>query len=432
MDPEEGNHENFLVSMSKIGKSDGRFRLQHKNDETQVLNQPLSELMGQNVTIENLLTSVGDKQTSKNDGKNGSKTKLQKDFKKSYDKAVGKHQNLRLPAPASTVQEAKMNRSATRKKFSEQMNKWDAAVHSRRAASSISFPLQKADMSLKSADDQSQSFKPKTPLEEEVHLLLYGKTGKDKSPGAANTGLSLRETREKLNELAKVRAHVAYQQVKLKRQNKIKSRKYRRQLRKEKKKELEQMQNNATDSKEEAELDRVTERATLKHSKSSKGLHFVAKHADKTIKNQVLGAKDKKRKELLQKEKPNSEDSSAEDISDHEQSDNEYTTLNIMQNGDNPWTNNEDQLLHLIKDNHELRKKEQEAQKNVDPNAFLQINVKGQDLSASNSNMGDADLSEEEDILSGARNKIYEAFAEDEDILRDFKKEAREKQEAKK
>ena len=58
MDPEECNHENFLVSMSKIGKSDGRFRLQHKNDETQVLNQPLSELMGENVTIENLLLSV--------------------------------------------------------------------------------------------------------------------------------------------------------------------------------------------------------------------------------------------------------------------------------------------------------------------------------------------------------------------------------------
>jgi U3 small nucleolar RNA-associated protein 14 len=202
-------------------------------------------------------------------------------------------------------------------------------------------------------------------------------------------------------------------------------------LRKEKKKELEQMQNITHDSEEQADLDRVTERATLKHSKSSKSLHFMSKHADNTVKNLVLGAKDKKRKELLQKGKPNSEDSSAEDNSEHEQSDNEYTSLNVGQNSDNPWTNNEDQLLHLIKDNHEIKKKEQEAQKNVDPNAFLQINMKGQDLSAGNINMEDANLSEDEDILSGARNKIYEAFAEDEDILRDFKKEAREKQEAK-
>ena len=102
-----GNHENFLVSMSKIGKSDGRFRLQHKNDETQVLSQPLSELMGQNVTIENLLTAAGDRPTAENAGKSTSKTQLGKDFKKSYDKSVGKHQNLRLAAPASTVQEGK-------------------------------------------------------------------------------------------------------------------------------------------------------------------------------------------------------------------------------------------------------------------------------------------------------------------------------------
>ena len=73
---------------------------------------------------------------------------------------------------------AKLNRSATRKQFSEQMNKWDAAVHSRRAAASISYPLQKADMSLKTAKDQSRNFKPKTPLEEEVHMLLYGESGK--------------------------------------------------------------------------------------------------------------------------------------------------------------------------------------------------------------------------------------------------------------
>ena len=73
---------------------------------------------------------------------------------------------------------AKLNRSATREKFSEQMNKWDAAVHSRRAASSVSYPLQKADMSLKTANDQSQNFKPKTPLEAEVHMLLYGESGK--------------------------------------------------------------------------------------------------------------------------------------------------------------------------------------------------------------------------------------------------------------
>ena len=109
MEPGEGrNHENFLVSMSKIGKSDGRFRLQHKNDETQVLNQPLSELMGQNVTVENLLTPVEDRTTVDSDSKATHKSQLSKDFKKSYDKSVVKNKNLRLAAPASSIQEGKL------------------------------------------------------------------------------------------------------------------------------------------------------------------------------------------------------------------------------------------------------------------------------------------------------------------------------------
>ena len=112
MEPEEEatNHDDFLVSMAKIGKSDGRFRLQHKNDETQVLNQPLSELMGQNVTVENLLTAAAEQSNTKNEGKTiekTSNTQLGKDFKKSYEKSVRKHKNLRLAAPASTVQEGK-------------------------------------------------------------------------------------------------------------------------------------------------------------------------------------------------------------------------------------------------------------------------------------------------------------------------------------
>ena len=106
IEPEDvGNHENFLVSMSKIGKSDGRFRLQHKNDETQVLKQPLAELMGQSVTVENLLSFVGDKSKGKKDGKESNNDQIRQEFKKSYEKSVGKHKDLRLAAPASTVEE---------------------------------------------------------------------------------------------------------------------------------------------------------------------------------------------------------------------------------------------------------------------------------------------------------------------------------------
>ena len=249
-----------------------------------------------------------------------------------------------------------------------------------------------------------------------------------------SNGLSLRETREKLNELAQMRAHVAYQQAKLKRQNKIKSRKYRRQLRKEKKKEMQQMDQEEC-SNEVSEMERITERATLKHSKSSKGLHFVAKHADKTYKNQVLATKDKIRKELLSKGKPGGDADegsvSGEDSQCGNSDDEAAKIVSSSKDSDNPWNvNNEDQLLKLIKDNAEVRKTEQkEMEKNVDPNAFIQVNVKGPNFGAGDS-IGNGNSSEEEDILAGARSKIHEAFAADDDIMRDFKKEAKEKQEA--
>ena len=105
MDHEEEaeNHDDFLVSMAKIGKSDGRFRLQHKNDETQVLNQPLSELMGQDVTVEILLTAAEERPSIENEGKTIDKTnntQLGKDFKKSYEKEkVGKKNRM----PVSTT-----------------------------------------------------------------------------------------------------------------------------------------------------------------------------------------------------------------------------------------------------------------------------------------------------------------------------------------
>ena len=121
-------------------------------------------------------------------------------------------------------------------------------------------------------------------------------------------------------------------------------------MRKEKKKELEQLQKNDKELPEDNELDRITERATLKHSKSSKNLHFVAKHADNTVKNQVLAAKDKKRRQLIEKAKPNSEhSSSAGEDSEHDPQDNDETNYNLPKDPNNPWTNNEDQLLKRLK-----------------------------------------------------------------------------------
>ena len=392
---DDSKHQDFLVSMSNVLENDSRFKLIHGNDDRPILDQPLADILGENVTVESLFKSKSD-------------------FKTSYDKTVKKNKGLRLQAPPSTVQEAKISRSATHKVFTKQMSKWDAAVHSRRAAESVSFPLQKPDMGLKSAKDQTVNFKNQTPLEQEVAKLLYGsKAQAEDAQLKDNTvGLSIREMREKLSDLARIRAHEQYQQAKLKRQNKIKSKKYRRQLRKEKRKELEAM----GVSKEDSDLQRITERASLKHTKASKNLHFIAKHSDKTIKNQVLAEKDRKKQELKAKEDVTDDDDEEED-SDAEQVEPLPPTVE----------EHEAKLLELVQANAE-KKKEDAAKKNVNPNDFLQVHVKN------GANFADGDASsddEVDEILAESRNKITEAFANDEDILRDFKQEAKEKAEAK-
>ena len=80
---------------------------------------------------------LGDSTTSKD---------VAKTLRSSYQATIGKNKGLRLEAPASSVQEAKIGRLATHKKFTQQMTKWDAAVHSRRAATQVSYPLVKPDL----------------------------------------------------------------------------------------------------------------------------------------------------------------------------------------------------------------------------------------------------------------------------------------------
>jgi len=454
---EEGNrHRDFLVSMTSLssgrdgGKSsmeggdgsstDARFKLSHGNDDCPITEgQALSDLLGEDVTIDSLLKTAkeaaGDSTISKD---------VAKTLRSSYQATIGKNKGLRLEAPASSVQEAKIGRLATHKKFTQQMTKWDAAVHSRRAATQVSYPLVKPDLSLKGAKDSAIAFKNQTPLEIEVAKLLYGsKVNQQTTDESGNSvGLSVREMREKLNDLAKIRAHEAYQQTKLKRQNKIKSKKYRRQLRKERKKELEAKEGATDDKKEEADLARAKERASLKHTKASKSLHFVAKHKDNSgVKNQILAEKDRKKRELKARENPSSseEEEGEAEAGGADSGDEVQVNLNGDQivgaaptSGSVEEAAREAKLLEMVQANAEKKKAEAAAvaQKNLNPNDFMQVNVKSQ-------NFADADSSDEGDDFEGeegvtdSRTKIAEAFANDDDILRDFKKEAQEKAKAK-
>lgn len=222
--------------------------------------------------------------------------------------------SLVLDAPLSTPSAERATRAAGYARLKEEVSAWDAVVHSRRAAEHVSFPLKKAETRLATATDHSAAFKAKTPLEQEVMALLQGsKTTKASDKELSEheeqilANMTLQEALEKRKELGRLRALQSYQVAKLKRQGKIKSKKYRKIARKErereKQRELEELKRTdpelAAEKMAEAEGVRVLERANLRHRNNSKYLKSLAKKAtyDKEVSEWERRKKGDKEKE---------------------------------------------------------------------------------------------------------------------------------------
>merc|ERR1711935_966683 len=156
-------------------------------------------------------------------------------------------------------------------------------VQSRRLAKSYDFTNHKSEQPLQTIEESSKKFKIETPLEAEISSLLYGKsknnpdTNENKNEFLKDHSKDLRATRKHLAEIAKARMMARQKEAKDKYQSKIKSKRYRRALRK-RKQELAKEQEGAGDDTEvmakKADLARVEERATLRHKTVSKKLRF--------------------------------------------------------------------------------------------------------------------------------------------------------------
>ena len=97
---------------------------------------------------------------------------MEKIYKKTVEKSKEK---LSLAAPLTTPQAQKAGRAAVYKKVSKEVAQWDAVIHSRRAAPTVTYPLEKPELKLKSIAQHSATvFTPRTPLEAEVMAALHG------------------------------------------------------------------------------------------------------------------------------------------------------------------------------------------------------------------------------------------------------------------
>ncbi|PSC76740.1 U3 small nucleolar RNA-associated 14-like protein A isoform A [Micractinium conductrix] len=183
-----------------------------------------------------------------------------------------------LPGPIRQRQERRAGYEESKK----EADKWLPIVKANREAPTIRFTADKSAIPrITTTAALAARHKPETDMEAEVAALLEkagahsAKAVAEAEEALAMKALSVEEVRERQNRLARMRALLFYHESKAKRLKKIKSKEYRRKLKKAEKRKAaaggeegdeEQLRLEA----EEAEFERAQERLTLKHRNTSR------------------------------------------------------------------------------------------------------------------------------------------------------------------
>ena len=313
----DGDYESFMEEMAKLDGKKRKITSTRQEGTGKVSEYNLSAHKVSKVDISGLVTALG--------------TEGGEDVRSLHKKVTEGENELRLETALEPHQAARVSRSAGYHGVVKDVSVWDAVVHSRRAADTLSFPLNKADLRLKSLSQDGERFKAETALEQQIAAMLAG----SKSVAAEGEefsevekkcleGLTAKEALERKRELAKIRALQTYQEAKFRRQKKIKSKKFRKIERKMKRNEelaeLEQLSKTdpeaAAEKLEHIEKTRIEERASLKHRNASKFLQNTAKRA-KLTKNKdftnIVNDQLRKHRELVTKHGKPAEDNDEED-----------------------------------------------------------------------------------------------------------------------
>lgn len=183
-----------------------------------------------------------------------------------------------LPTPLEKPQAEQIRRAVNYEKSRLVLDRWEAFVTSNRAASNLVFPLdsvEKFKIEQKKAEDYPSTWRIKSNLQKDLEKIEKG----EEKPKPTNEdeeltfALTYEELRERRQQAAKLRIHQSYKEAKARKQNKIKSKKYHRILKREKIKqtlrEFEELQKTnpeeAAKKLEEIDKARAEERFSLRH-----------------------------------------------------------------------------------------------------------------------------------------------------------------------
>ncbi|KAK9507582.1 hypothetical protein O3M35_007407 [Rhynocoris fuscipes] len=248
-----------------------------------------------------------------------------------------------LPKPMEKIFADRIRRKIGYSNLTKQLTRWEAIVERNRASDQLKFPLQDyTKVKVKESNDFLKTFKEPTDLEKEVAAILQKSeiAQEEKEKEEELFPLSLEEIIERRKLIAHMRARESYKMAKAYRQNKIKSKKYHRILKREKiKKELKDFEilqktnpEAALEKLERIERARAEERITLRHKNTGKWARSQAIRAkyDSEARAQLAEQLAKSR-ELTKKLQ--SGDTSSED----EQVGNESDEENLKIDASNPW-----------------------------------------------------------------------------------------------
>ena len=223
-----------------------------------------------------------------------------------------------LSLPLNNKESSLIQRRAGYEDVSKKISKWDPVVQSMATSEVVAFPLNEPSLNISHVPDIVARFKRRNEMEAKIDQMLgesEHRLDDDKVLTEAEEkylkAISKDEAEARQKELQKMRALLSYQEVKLKRQKRIKSKKYHRILKKDRLKQQFKEFESLKDTDPEGALEklkdldkiRALERASLRHKNTGKWAkhHQLIAKNDDTVRN-ALSDQVQLSKELMKKQ----------------------------------------------------------------------------------------------------------------------------------
>lgn len=372
---------------------------------------------------------------------------LDKDVATGIEKRLKKLSKKKaVTAPLDEHKVAQMQRREAYADVSKAISKWDPIVERNRSARQLSFPLDIQPDVLPNTTETLDEFHPRNDLEKEVQKIieenkvqLQKEKELTKAEERYQKAISIEEAKERHKELQKMRVKLSSFAAKMRRQNSIKSKSYRRLLKHERiknhMKRVESNQDALLDEIERLQKLRAQERASLKHKntgKWAKHAKFRAKY-DEKARNEMLEQIGIARKLLDKPVTADSEESDEDDDEGQQGDDDDYDDGEEISDVSDEDSADDDEQDDEVGGAPTTVQEKQQAPASAAVDRLIVstelINDRAKrkrkssggddvDEPASGDDVDDADDDEEEDEQ---RRLMSEAFAED-DVVGEFKK----------